>query len=98
MGWTGPYDTGTNNGIVGWVWEDWLQQGRLYFSTTDGPRVGDANEWRERAPPPAVGKEPPPRPPPPPPPGARGPLPPGPGRGGPPDRARGREETTAGGG
>ena len=36
MAWTGPYDTGTNNGIVGWVWEDWDQRGRLYFSTSDG--------------------------------------------------------------
>jgi len=36
MVWSGPYDTGTNNGIVGWVWEDWEQRGRLYFSTTDG--------------------------------------------------------------
>jgi len=36
MMWTSPYDTGTNNGIVGWVWEDWSQRGRLYFSTTDG--------------------------------------------------------------
>src|SRR5262249_31232303 len=23
MMWTGPYDTGASNGIVGWVWEDW---------------------------------------------------------------------------
>jgi len=36
MAWSSPYDTGTNNGIVGWVWEDWGQPGRLYFSTTDG--------------------------------------------------------------
>ena len=36
MAWSGPYDTGTNNGIVGWVWEDWDQRGRLYFSTSDG--------------------------------------------------------------